>query len=119
MTTPNVPCWIATQTIGRKPYVVTDHAFDHDTPATAIPNERLRELEAATQRAAAAERERDEAVGLLRDIEWCGDVEGECGSNVCPCCHGRKPIGGHFGHADTCDLAALLALVAWTQEDRT
>lgn len=44
---PNVPCWIATQTLGRKPYVVTSNALDHDTPALAIPTAKVEKVRKA------------------------------------------------------------------------
>ena len=44
----------------------------------------------------------DKALGLLREIEWCWDVEREYSS--CPCCWTRK----ENGHVPSCQLAELI-----------
>lgn len=60
----------------------------------------------ATGRALRAERERDEAVALLRDVEWNGGLydQGRI-ARCCPCC-GREPVEGHNA---VCRLDAFLA----------
>ena len=60
-----------------------------------------------------AQRERDAALSLLREVEWSGT---ENGQDACPdCCGYRNPPpgdlavhGARLGHAPGCRLAALL-----------
>lgn len=51
-----------------------------------------------------AERQRDEALALLRQVEWV-DMEG----HRCPVCGGGKHAGSTIGHTVRCELRRALA----------
>jgi hypothetical protein len=62
------------------------------------------ERDAAIQRAEKAERERDEAVAVLREVEWVGGSNAMDEPPWCSRCDWRSP-----NHAPDCRLAAVLA----------
>lgn len=72
-------------------------------------NRAVAALEAALAAQARAEQERDEALSLLREVEWSGSACHDYGSSpACPACE-RDMSGGDKTHAPDCKLAALLA----------